>query len=112
MLSPRTLSGLYDLHLAAVWRGHAPPSMFSDWLEARWWADGPAEPAAPPDAVSVLGGAGGGIRWYGRGDSIVGYVTGRPRGCYVVALNDIPPQPPTAFPDWSPTRTLFTETVQ
>jgi hypothetical protein len=96
VLSPRTLAGLYDLHLAAVWRGHEPPSMFGDWLGARWRRGGPAEPDATPDAVSVLGGAGAGIRWFAVGETIVGFVAGRPRGCYVVARTDRPPQPPSA----------------
>ena len=95
MLSPRTLAGLYDLYLAAVWRGHAPPSMFGDWLEARWCPGVPTEPPVPPDAVSVLGGAGAGIRWYAVGATIVGFVAGRPRGCYVIARDEKPPQPPS-----------------
>ncbi len=99
MLSPRILAGLYDLHLAAVWRGHESSDMFGDWLEARWCAGAPNEPDAPPEAVSVLGGAGAGIRWYATGDAIVGFVAGRPRGCYVVARNEHPPEPPSAALD-------------
>ena len=95
MLTPRMLAGLYDLHLAVVWRGHAPSSIFSDWLEARWCPGAPSEPPSPPDAVSVLGGAGAGIRWYAAGDAIVGIVAGRPYGCYVVARGEQPPRPPS-----------------
>jgi hypothetical protein len=95
MLSPRMLAGLYDLHLAAVWRGHKSSSIFGDWLEARWCPGAPTEPEAPPDAVSVLGGAGAGIRWYGAGDAIVGFVGDRSRGCYVVATEDRPPEVPS-----------------
>jgi hypothetical protein len=95
MLSPRALAVLYDLHLAAVWRGDASRSMFGDWLEARWCSGGPTEPEVAPDSVSVLGGAGAGIRWYTIGETVVGFVSGRPRGCYVVDREERPPQPPT-----------------
>jgi hypothetical protein len=96
MLSPRTLAGLYDLHLAAVWRGHESSSIFGDWLAARWCPGAPIEPEAPPDAVSVLGGAGASIRWYATGDTIVGFISGRSRGCYVVAREENPPAPPSS----------------
>jgi hypothetical protein len=85
------LAILYDLHLAAVWRGEDASNEFGAWLEGRWWAGGLAEPETPPDAVSVLGGAGAGIRWYGVGENILGFVGGRPRGCHVVACDDVLP---------------------
>jgi hypothetical protein len=95
MLTPRTLAGLYDLHLAAVWRGHAPSNMFNDWLEAHWCPDAPSEPPSPPDAVRVLGGAGAGIRSYAAGEAIVGFVAGRSYGSYVVARDEQPPRSPS-----------------
>ncbi len=91
MLSPRALAVLYDLHLAAVWRGQESASDFGAWLDGRWWSGGLAEPDTPPDAVSVLGGAGTGIRWYVVGESILGFVGRRPRGCYVMGRDDVPP---------------------
>jgi hypothetical protein len=95
MLSPRTLAGFYDLHLAAVWRGYAPSSMFSDWLDAHWCPGAPSEPSSPPGAVSVFGGAGAAIRWYAAGDAIVGFVAGRSYGSYVVARDEQPPRSPS-----------------
>ncbi len=111
MLSPRTLAALYDLHLAAVWRGHEASSMFGNWLEARWSTGGPAEPSVPPDAVSVLGGAGAGIRWYTQGEAILGYVAGRPRGCYVVRCTEEPPPPP-AILDWATPQSRLSGVMQ
>jgi hypothetical protein len=73
--------------------------MFGNWLEARWCVGNPAEPDGAPDAVSVLGGAGAGIRWYTVGDTVVGFISGRPRGCYVVAREDRPLEiPPPNMP--------------
>ncbi|MEA2598418.1 MAG: hypothetical protein QOF01_4887 [Thermomicrobiales bacterium] len=111
MLSPRTLASLYDLHLAAVWRGHEPTSILGNWLEARWSASELVEPPAPPDAVSVLGGAGAGIRWYALGETIVGYVAGRPRGCYIVRRSEEPPLPP-AILDCSPPQSRLSGAMQ
>jgi hypothetical protein len=95
MHSPHSLADLYDPHLASAWRGDEPPSPIGDWLDARWTAGGPSEPESPPEAVSVLGGSGSGIRWYTVGESILGFVTGRPRGCYMVARDERPPHLPT-----------------
>lgn len=94
MLSPRALAVLYDLHLAAIWRGDAPPSILGDWLEARWCTGSPSEPEVTPDAVSILEGAGAGSRWYSAGETVVGFVSGRPHGCFVIARELRPPQPP------------------
>ncbi|HEY7033299.1 MAG TPA: hypothetical protein VH482_18305 [Thermomicrobiales bacterium] len=111
MLSPRTLAGLYDLHLAAVWRGHESSDIFGDRLGARWSGGGPSEADATPDAIGVLGGAGAGIRWFAVGENIVGFVAGRPHGCSVVARTEIPPQPPSAAHDWVTTPPLSSEAV-
>lgn len=111
MLSPRTLAGLYDLHLAAVWRGHESSSIFGDWFEARWYAGRAAEPARPPDAFSVLGGAGAGIRWYAVGETILGFVGGR-RGCYLVARSEAPQQPPSPAISVQPVRSLRPEATR
>ncbi len=98
MLSARTFAVLYDLHLAAVWRGDEPSGAFGNWLEARWCEGNLTEPDSVPAAVSLLGGGGAGIRWYEVDDALVGFVKGRPRGCYVVANDDEPPPPAELLP--------------
>jgi hypothetical protein len=91
MSSPRELARACDLALAARWRGEdAAAGVFEEWLEAHWWPGGPAEPAEAPDAISVLGGAGAGIRWYARGSIRLGYVRGR-RGCFCIPARAAPP---------------------
>jgi hypothetical protein len=90
MTSPHQLALAYDRYASALWRGEeAELRAFAAWLEEHWADEGPAELADHPYVVSVLGGAGAGIRWYARGKSIVGYVGSRPRGCYHVPV-DIP----------------------
>jgi hypothetical protein len=105
MTTAHELAGLYDLAMAARWRGEdAAAEVLVAWLEARWWAGGPAEPAEPPAATSVLGGAGAGVRWYPRGGAFLGYVCGR-RGCYCVpadaALPIIPTRRIAGEPAWT-----------
>src|SRR5215218_6895261 len=82
MLSARTFAVLYDLHLAAVWRGDQPSGAFGNWLEARWCESNLPEPEGFPAALSLLGGGGAGIRWYECDGALVGFVRGRSRGCY------------------------------
>ena len=92
MLTPRDLAYAYDRWLAARWRGEDDDARaFGDWVESFWCPEAPVEPAAVPDAVSVLGGAGRGIRWYADGDVVRGYVVGRPRGCYLIPIATVPP---------------------
>jgi hypothetical protein len=92
MLTPRDLAFAYDRWLAARWRGEDDEARpFGDWIESFWCAEAPSEPRTGPDAVSVLGGAGRGIRWYADGAVIRGYVVGRPRGCYLVPAATVPP---------------------
>jgi len=92
MTSPNELALTYDRYAAARWRGDdAEAEAFATWL-GRYWADEElAEPDDPPNAVSVLGGAGAGIRWYARGRTIVGHVTSQSRGCYQVPVDAAPP---------------------
>jgi len=94
MLTPREIAQVYDLHASAVWRGEESPSLFANWLAGHWMPNPPAEPELPPDAVSFLGGAGLGIRWYAQDEVLVGYVAGRPRGSYLISIDDSPPIPP------------------
>ena len=101
MLTPRELALAYDRFVAARWRGEeGATEAFAVWLEAHWTGDAPPEPDDCPDAVSFLGGAGAGIRWYAAGGAVLGYVAGRQRGCYWVPLGAAPPpvRPPVDVP--------------
>jgi hypothetical protein len=103
-LTSRDLAQTVDRHLAAVWRGEASQEEdFFRWLTSLWSATSPPEPASPPNAVSVLGAGGGGIRWYKIESTFVGYVDGR-SGCYRVPANAIPPQPSRRLATASATR--------
>jgi hypothetical protein len=95
MTTPQELARVCDLAIAARWRGEDEAAdLFTDWLEAYWWPGGPEEPAAPPAALSVLGGAGSGLRWHARGGVVLGYVRGR-RGCFCIPSDAAPPVVPT-----------------
>jgi hypothetical protein len=88
MTSPHQLALAYDRYAAALWRGEeAQARAFAAWLERYWVDEGPAELANHPYVVSVLGGAGAGIRWYACGGTVVGYVGSQSRGCYQVPLD-------------------------
>ena len=93
MTTPHELALAYDRYAAALWRGdEAEARAFAAWLEGYWADEGPAELVDRPHVVSVLGGAGAGIRWYSRGRTIVGYVGSQPRGCYQVPVDAaVPP---------------------
>lgn len=94
MTTAQELARACELAMAARWRGDdAAADLFAVWLEAHWWPGGPAEPAESPAAISVLGGAGAGVRWHARAGSLRGYVRGR-RGCYFVPGDDSPPDIP------------------
>jgi hypothetical protein len=91
MTTARELARACDLAMAARWRGEdAAAEAFTVWLEAYWWPGGPVEPLEPPAAMSVLGGAGTGVRWHERGGALLGYVRGR-RGCFCVPVEVAPP---------------------
>jgi hypothetical protein len=92
MTSPRQLALAYDRYASALWRGdEAEARAFAVWLEEYWVDEGPAELANHPCIVSILGGAGAGIRWYTRDKAIVGYVGSQRRGCYEVPVDAAPP---------------------
>jgi|SRR5215218_2057694 len=96
-LTPRDLALSVDRHLAALWRGDENVvDDFFRWLTSLWSPTTAPEPATPPDAVSVLGAGGVGIRWYETGSACVGYVEGRPGGCYRVPITTAPPRPQRA----------------
>ena len=86
MLSASDLAGGYDRYVSARWRGDPGADDFAVWLESHWTGEAPPEPTDAPSAVSVLGGASPGIRWYERGGVVLGYAPGRPRGCYWVPM--------------------------
>ena len=85
MTPARRLARLYDQYVAAVRSGDEETARaFAEWLAA-FWDDGPAEPATPPAALSLLGGIGRGIRWHETETLVLGYVRGWTRpGCYQV----------------------------
>jgi hypothetical protein len=85
LLTPRDLATAVDQHLAALWRGdESVDDPFFRWLASCWTSNASPEPATPPQAVSILGAGGGGIRWYEMGSEFIGYAEGRPGGCYHV----------------------------
>jgi hypothetical protein len=91
-LSPKLMAGVYDQFVAARWRGEdAAADSFAVWFEHHWTSEAPPEPDDPPEAASILGGAGSGIRWYGRDDVVLGYVAGLRDGCYAVSVADTVP---------------------
>ena len=91
-VSPRELARTYDRLIAARWRGEDETAdSCSAWFEAHWTVQAPPEPDEPPGAASVLGGSGTGIRWYERDSVVLGYVTGRPGGCYWVTVGEMVP---------------------
>jgi hypothetical protein len=92
-LTPRDLALSVDRHLAALWRGDENiDDDFFRWLTSLWSPTTVPEPTTPPQAVSVLGAGGVGIRWYETRSALVGYVEGRPGGCYRVPTTAAPPR--------------------
>jgi hypothetical protein len=92
-LTPRVLAHAVDHHVAALWRGEKNiDDDFFVWLTSLWSPTAAPEPNGEPIAVSVLGAGGVGIRWYDAGSAFVGYVPGRPGGCYRVPTTAVLPQ--------------------
>jgi hypothetical protein len=92
LTSPHELALAYNRYVAALWRGEeAEARVFASWLAGYWVEEGPPEMADQPHAVSMLGGAGAGIRWYTRGGTIVGYVGCHVQGCFHVPIDAAPP---------------------
>ena len=89
------LARAYDRYVAALWRGESEEVLrFGTWLKRCWGLGGPAEPVGPPDAVSVLDGAGMSIRWYERDGHVLGYIPGVAQRCYRVPSDVAPPSLP------------------
>jgi hypothetical protein len=91
-VSPRELALTYDRVVSAHWRGETDTATTLDaWFEAHWSDQAPPEPDAPPEGTSVLGDSGAGIRWYARDETVLGYVSRRPNGCYRVPMREAMP---------------------
>ena len=92
-IDPQGLARAYDAFISARWRGDDESAdAGTTWFEAHWTKQAPPEPDDPPDAASVLGAAGHGIRWYARGGLVLGYA-GQAGGCYQVAPDEAVPAP-------------------
>jgi hypothetical protein len=87
MITARQLAIAYDLSVASFWRGDAPDDPLIDWLGRYRTAEAPPEPKAAPDAVSLLGGGGSGIRWYSTPTAILGFASGHPGVCYRIPID-------------------------
>jgi hypothetical protein len=101
MVTARQLARAYDLSVASIWRGERPETTMIGWLGDFRVDDGFQEPESKPEAVSLLGGGGSGIRWYTTPAGVIGCTTGEPRVCYRVPLEaDLPreTQTPTGAP--------------
>jgi hypothetical protein len=86
MITARQLARAYDLSVASLWRGDAPDESLISWLGRYRVADAVAEPQTAPEAVSLLGGGGSGIRWYSTPTAVVGFATGHPAVCYRIPV--------------------------
>lgn len=97
MITARQLASAYDLSIASMWRGERPENTIIAWLGDFRVADGFQEPESKPDAVSLLGGGGSGIRWYTTPAAVIGYTTGEPHVCYRIPLETELPRGPRAY---------------
>lgn len=92
-LSCRALAHAVDNHVAALWRGEENvDDDFFVWLTSLWSPTAAPEPKGEPAAISALGAGGVGIRWHETGTTFLGYVPGRPGGCYRVPVTAVLPQ--------------------
>src|SRR5215204_6470386 len=87
MITPRQLARAYDLSVASLWRGSSPDETLIAWLGRFRIADAIPEPQSDPEAVSLLGGGGSGIRWYSTPTAVVGFATGHPAVCYRIPID-------------------------
>jgi hypothetical protein len=87
MITARQLARAYDLSVASLWRGEAPDESLIAWLGRYRVAEAVPEPLTVPEAVSLLGGGGSGIRWYSTPTAVVGFATGHPAVCYRIPVD-------------------------
>jgi hypothetical protein len=93
MITARQLARAYDLSVASLWRGEAPEESLIAWLARYRIAEALPEPRTAPEAVSLLGGGGSGIRWYSTPTAIVGFATGHPAVYYRIPVETELPSP-------------------
>lgn len=97
-IGPLRLAQAYDAFISARWRGDDEcADAGTAWFEAHWSGQAPPEPEGPPEAASVLGAAGHGIRWYARGGLVLGYAGEQATGCYQIAEDEALP---ASSPPW------------
>jgi hypothetical protein len=100
MITAPQLARAYDLSVASLWRGDAAEEPLIAWLGRFRAADAPPEPRTAPDAVSLLGGGGTGIRWYSTPTAVLGFATGHPGVCYRIPVESELPKPrPAGAPE-------------
>jgi hypothetical protein len=87
MLTARQIARAYDLSVASFWRGDATDDPLLNWLGRFQSTERLLEPAERPEAVSLLGGGGAGIRWYTTPTEILGFTAGQPPVCYRVPVD-------------------------
>lgn len=87
MITARQLASAYDLSVASIWRGERPEATLIGWLGEYRVQNEMIQPEGKPDAVSLLGGGGAGIKWYTTPTGVIGCTTGTPQVCYKVPLN-------------------------
>lgn len=96
MITPRQLARAYDLAIAAHWRGDDAGESFFAWLGSYRTAEVLTAPQAAPEALSLLGGGGSGIRWYSTPTAVLGFAAGHPCVCYRIPSDTDFPTPNTA----------------
>lgn len=91
-VSPSEIALTYDRVVSAHWRGETEgATTVGNWFESHWSDQAPPEPDDPPEGMSILGGAGSGIRWYTHDDVIIGIVSQRRDGYYRVRKSEALP---------------------
>jgi hypothetical protein len=91
MLTARQIARAYDLSVASFWRGDGADDPLLSWLGRFQSTERLPEPAVNPEAVSLLGGGGAGIRWYTTSTEILGFTAGHPPVCYRVPVDTVLP---------------------
>jgi hypothetical protein len=93
MITARQVARAYDLSVASFWRGDNGDDALIAWLGRFRTSEQLPEPAIMPEAVSLLGGGGAGIRWYSTSTAILGFTAGQPPICYRVPVDSELPRP-------------------